>query len=659
MRLCANQCYLYAREMMLLGSNRGIHIVPFIRVFVHSFIHPSIQITIWTRPNLIHTADYALNITGKILRYYEHFFGVEYPLPKMDMIALPDFNAGAMENWGLITYRETALLHDPEKASALNKRRIATVIAHELAHQWFGNLVTPKWWDDLWLNEGFATFVEYLGVDHVEPKWRIHDYFSVDELQSCLRLDAMPSSHPISVPVNSPEEINEIFDYVSYTKGASVIRMISHFLTGPVLKAGLTSYLQTLKYGNAQQSDLWAHLMAAQPNGSSKVDISTVMNLWTLQIGYPLVTLRRNYAQTQQAQLEQVKYDPIGASKNANSSGNSNSAGSSQPIGTKWEVPITLTHKSDNSRSTQTKMWLHQNDSGSVGVPASLLPESSQDWVLINVDQTGFYRVNYDEQNWKLIIEQLKSDHTKFSPMNRAQIIDDIFDLARHGIVDYSLAMEVTKYLPNETDFSPWDAVQTSLGSIDSMLQRSSIYGLWKEYYGRLMEPQIERYKDAHWTVDGSKDRAEERDDVIRAIDLTNAVFTACHLENPQCISKARLLFEEWRRTGQNKIDPTLRSYVYIYAILHGSLADWEFVWQAYLKEEFASERDRLLRALCRSREPWILNRLLEWTFLSSDSGIRRQDATTVFFSISSSNPYGRDVAFHFLSENWATLIEK
>ncbi|KAJ8959933.1 hypothetical protein NQ314_006136 [Rhamnusium bicolor] len=177
------------------------------------------NVSIWARRSALSQAQYGLKIGPKILKYYEEFFGIKYPLPKLDMVAIPDFSAGAMENWGLITYREPVLLYEKGVSSRASLQRIAHVVAHELAHQWFGNLVTPTWWTDLWLNEGFATYVEFLGAYAVEPKWKDPDLFVVNELHGAFGLDALKSSHPISIKVNNPDEVNDIFDRISYSKG--------------------------------------------------------------------------------------------------------------------------------------------------------------------------------------------------------------------------------------------------------------------------------------------------------------------------------------------------------------------------------------------------------------------------------------------------------
>lgn len=202
--------------------------------------------TVWARADAIQSARFALTVGTRVLKFFESFFNLPYPLQKTDMLALPDFSSGAMENFGLITFRETAMLYEEGVSAHSNKQRVAIVVAHEVAHQWFGNLVTPSWWTDLWLNEGFATYMEYVGVDAVEPSWKTMDQFVVNEIHNVFSLDALSTSHPISIKVNNPDEINEIFDRISYAKGAAIIRMMDHFLTKPVFRAGVSKYLSKM-----------------------------------------------------------------------------------------------------------------------------------------------------------------------------------------------------------------------------------------------------------------------------------------------------------------------------------------------------------------------------------------------------------------------------
>ncbi|XP_075715569.1 aminopeptidase Ey-like [Rhinoderma darwinii] len=257
------------------------------------------RVKIWGRKKAIEDegqGEYALRVTRPILEYFESYYNVSYPLPKSDQVALPDFGAGAMENWGLVTYRDTALLYDPKESSIGNKERVVTVIAHELAHQWFGNLVTIRWWNDLWLNEGFASYVEYLGADKAEPTWNIKDLIVLNDIYRVMGVDALASSHPLTSKeedVNTPSEISELFDSITYSKGASVIRMLSSFLTEDLFVEGLRTYLKQFAYGNTVYTDLWEHLQAAIDKNTLQLphSIKDIMNRWVLQMGFPVVTI--------------------------------------------------------------------------------------------------------------------------------------------------------------------------------------------------------------------------------------------------------------------------------------------------------------------------------------------------------------------------------
>ncbi|KAG9508960.1 Aminopeptidase N [Fragariocoptes setiger] len=611
------------------------------------------NISVWARPAVIDTATYALKISTQILKRYEDFFGVEYPLAKMDMIALPEFNSGAMENWGLVTYRESSMLYDKRRSSIRNKQRVATVVAHELAHQWFGNLVTPKWWDDLWLNEGFASYVEYIGVDYVEPGWKIFDQFVLEEIHDVFRADSLTSSHQISVPVNNPDEIREIFDRISYAKGASIIRMMSHFLTEPVFRDGLRSYLSALRYDNAEQADLWHYLTRAQTNQSTAVDVARVMSSWTLQTGYPVVTLTRNYS-AGTALLQQQRFQQH----------NGATAQQLQVDSPRWDIPITFTTRQELNWTPTTRLWMRRNNTSAaapnrpsteVEIDAHLLLASSDDWILVNVLQVGFYRVNYDVTNWRLILNQLLTDQTKIEPINRAQIIDDVFNLARNGMLDYQLAMDASKYLRNENNYFAWDTALKSLTFLHNMLERTPMFGHWKAYLAQLIEPFYDQYKDQSWHRQqlSADDDAPDDNDALAQYNRANAIAWSCKISD-HCRLKARDLFDRWRSSGRNYIEPSLREIIYCNVVRHGKESDWDFLWRQYDREQSANERDRILKALACSRELWMLNRFLEWTFDPTKS-IRRQDAALVFSAVVK-NEHGRDTAFNFLRNRWLTI---
>jgi len=243
----------------------------------------------WARPNAIDQCDYAAEFGPKVLQYYEELFGIKFPLPKVDQIAVPDFSSGAMENWGLVTYTEGALLYSAEYSSQGDKQDLANTVAHELAHQWFGNLVTMNWWTDIWLNEGFATYVASLGMENVHPEWRSMQFQSVSNMLTIFQKDSLESSHPISRPIEVVSQISESFDEISYEKGSSVVRMMHLFLGEESFRTGLKSYLEKYAYKNAEQENLWEALTeAAHKTGALPKDytIKTIMDSWTLQTGY-------------------------------------------------------------------------------------------------------------------------------------------------------------------------------------------------------------------------------------------------------------------------------------------------------------------------------------------------------------------------------------
>lgn len=219
---------------------------------------------------------FSLDLAAKTLAFYEKVFGIEFPLPKMDQVAIPDFAQGAMENWGLVTYRVVDLLLDEKASGAATKERVAEVVQHELAHQWFGNLVTMDWWEGLWLNEGFATWASWYSCNAFYPEWNVWQTFVTDTLQGALSLDSLRSSHPIEVPVKRADEINQIFDAISYSKGSCVLRMISTYLGEDTFLEGVRRYLKKHAYGNTQTGDLWASLADA-----SGKQVEEVMASWT------------------------------------------------------------------------------------------------------------------------------------------------------------------------------------------------------------------------------------------------------------------------------------------------------------------------------------------------------------------------------------------
>jgi tricorn protease interacting factor F2/3 len=309
-----------------------------------------------TKPDGRIKTGLAFEAAQKSLEFYEKYFGINYDLPKLHMIAVPEFAYGAMENWGAITFREI-LLHADKDTSTSTKKSIVEVIAHEIAHMWFGDLVTMKWWDDLWLNESFATFMAYKVVDSAYPQWKIWQDFVKNSTGGAMARDALNSTHPIEAKVRSPEEIEELFDEISYGKGASILRMIEAYIGPDNFQKGVSKYLQQFRYSNASGRDLWDHLQQA-----SGLDVSHIMGEWISKIGYPVVKASLSQGKLV---LEQERFLLSGSSE--------------KQI---WPIPVTITVDD----KTQQLLLDKEKTEVKISNPKSLK---------LNVDRTGFYRTDY------------------------------------------------------------------------------------------------------------------------------------------------------------------------------------------------------------------------------------------------------------------------
>ncbi|KAJ8311540.1 hypothetical protein KUTeg_010895, partial [Tegillarca granosa] len=554
----------------------------------------------WSRPEAVDQTRYALGVGVELLTYFEDYFNISFPLPKQDMIAIPDFSAGAMENWGLIAYRETAMLYDPVDSSSADKQRVAAVVSHELAHQWYGNLVTPSWWDDLWLNEGFASFVEYMGVAHVHQDWKMFDQFIVEALQNVFNFDGLVTSHPVYVPVSHPDQIIEIFDRISYAKGASIIRMMRFFLGEETFKRGLTRYLNELKYGAAFHDDLWFALgNQSKIENKARYDVKEIMDTWTLQMNYPVVIITKDSATRIRIQQKRYLRDPEAVDPGTYIS----------PFQYKWEIPFTYTTSvaPNFNQSDANIVWLNRHTE-SLPIDTPNL-SGSNTWVIGNVKQYGYYRVNYDDRNWNALINQLKINHTVIHDINRAQIINDAWNLAKSGDLKMETALGTVEYLKKEREYIVWEAASHELSYVNLMLERTPLYGKFSRY---MVEMVSETFNET-------------------GLDNTGAQ----HLES---------------------IDASLRYTVYCTGIKYGGVEEWDFAFNQYKTSTVASEKSRLMSALACSKESWILTRYLRYA-LTPDQ-IRKQDALLVLRYISS-NSVGRSLTWDFIRANWDDIFNE
>ncbi|XP_071345766.1 aminopeptidase Ey-like [Trachinotus anak] len=591
-----------------------------------------VLIRIWARRKAIEEGQgkYALEKTGPILAFFEDYYNSSYPLSKSDQIALPDFSAGAMENWGLITYRETALLYNPGVSSNGDKEWVATVISHELAHMWFGNLVTMRWWNDLWLNEGFASYVSYLGAHDAEPTWNMKDLIVLNEIIGVMAVDALASSHPLSSKeedIQKPEHISELFDSITYSKGAAVLRMLSEFITEDVFSKGLHTYLEEFKYNNTVYTDLWKHLEMAVKKGGISLPhtVEDIMNRWILQMGFPVVTI-----DTKTGIITQKHFllDPDSVVDRPS------------PFNYEWYVPITWIKTGVEGE----QYWLDKKEDTNKNMTLGV-----NEWLVANIDMRGFYRVNYDSDNWERLLAKLSSQHKDIPVINRAQIIDDAFNLARAKMVTTTLALKTTKFLNKEVEYMPWETASRNLNYFFLMFDRSEVYGPMQAYINKQVTPLFNYFKEItlNWTK-----IPEKHTDQYNQV---NAISLACSTGVKGCNDLTTGWFKEWMENpANNTISPNLKSTVYCSAIAAGGVKEWDFAWSMYKNATIASEADKLMYALSCTKQPWLLNRYLEYSL--DPEKIRKQDATYTIVYIAG-NPIGQPLAWDFVRSKWSHIF--
>jgi puromycin-sensitive aminopeptidase len=407
-----------------------------------------VTIRIFSPPGRSSQGNFALDVGIRSLDFYDEFFHVHYPLPKLDMLCVTEFAMGAMENWGLVTYRENALMIDDAKASPQSKQRVAIVVAHELAHQWFGNLVTMSWWDGLWLNEGFAAFMEHFCIDALFPDYKIWEQFTTDAFGAAQRLDALKSSHPVIVPIKHAEEVEQVFDAISYCKGSTVVNMISAILGKDKFREGLQLYMRRHAYGNTETIDLW--------NAWSEVsgkNIPELMNVWTTVTGYPyLKVLEEHWTKSEvKITLEQSRFL---------------SDGSVVEDANVWSIPLLF---ATNGGNISEEAAIMNKKIQTFVIP---LPESGGEsqWIKINAGQKALVRVAHSEEMIRRLHPAIQ--HGLVSPVDRAALLLDNYALAKAGLVSLESIIEILRALENETSSIVWSAIAGVLNGFYILLEQ-------------------------------------------------------------------------------------------------------------------------------------------------------------------------------------------
>lgn len=573
-----------------------------------------VDVRVYTPVGKKEQGNFGLHVATKVLPYYKDYFKVEYPLPKLDLVAISDFSAGAMENWGLVTYRETCLLVDPENSSASRKQTVALVVGHEIAHQWFGNIVTMEWWTHLWLKEGFASWIEFLCVDYLFPEYDIWTQFVSTMLIQALELDSLRNSHPIEVPVGHPSEVDEIFDDISYRKGACVIRMLHSYIGDDDFRKGLNGYLTKHKYGNTFTEDLWDALEAA-----SGKPVRAVMSTWTRQMGYPVIKVNiRENGGKRIVLLSQEKFLADGKLEDDSST---------------WVVPITV-----SIGPKKTQQIILDKKSAELTIDGV----EPGEYIKLNPGCVGFYRCQYTPETLQSFLPAIKAK--TLPPLDRLGLQNDLFALVQAGQTSTVEILKLLEAFVDEDNYTVWSSICNCLGKIGVLLSHTDYGDLFKDY-GRNLLAGVSRRLG--WDL--QKDEGH-LDTMLRSLILDRMGAYG----DEGTVAEAELRFK--KHVDKSQILPAdLRGAVYRSVMSVGDEKTFEVFLKLYRETDLQEEKNRLSTALGALKNEALLQRVLK--FAMSDE-VRSQDTVFVIVAVSF-NRYGRELAWQFFKKNWAELLKR
>ena len=568
-------------------------------------------VRVWATSGKENLGEFAAETSVKLLSFFNDYFGVPYPLPKLDHIAIPDFAAGAMENWGAVTYREVVLLVDPKRTSVQVRQRIAAIISHEMAHMWFGDLVTMAWWNDLWLNESFASWIGDKAVDWLFPDWEMWTQFVSGDTNIALSLDGLRSSHPIEQEVKDPAEIGQLFDAISYSKGGSILRMLEHFLGEETFREGLRSYISRHQYGNAVTRDLWNALGEA-----SGQPVADIMDTWVQQTGYPVLDVEADFGEDGiEVHASQTRFvyehlvDPDAAED------------------TTWHVPVTVAAQGGGAASTL--MEGPQADIRLTGDPA-------RGWVKVNPDQVGFYRANYGGDGWERLRPAIEG--MKVSAIDRLGLQNDAFALARAAYLPVTQFLSLARSYVNETNAIVWEDISSNFGKLDLLVADEPFYSRFAEMMRGIYGPAGER---VGW-------EAHQGERELDALMRSTILGQLGKYDDEATLDTARSLFKGYNEDPAS-VHPDIRGIVFNLAARQGDESTYQAIWDLYDRTSMEEEKMRLLIALGSFRNADLLSETLDQ---SLSDRVRYHDTIQVVSGVAA-NRLGRDMAWDFVKDNW------
>ncbi|RVU70435.1 MULTISPECIES: M1 family metallopeptidase [Lactobacillus] len=552
--------------------------------------------------------DFALNVAKRAIEFYEEFYQTKYPLPQSLQLGLPDFSAGAMENWGLVTYREAALLLDPDNTSLEQKKYVATVITHELAHQWFGDLVTMKWWDNLWLNESFANMMEYLSVDGLEPDWHIWETFQTSEAAAALNRDATDGVQPIQMEINDPADIDSVFDgAIVYAKGSRMLVMVCALLGDDALRKGLKYYFDQHKFDNATGDDLWDALSTA-----TDLDIGKIMHSWLKQPGYPVVNAK------------------VDANGHLILSQKQFFIGEGKDVGRTWQIPLNANFDASKIMSEkEIDLGDYKELRAKAGHPLRL-----------NVGNNSHFIVKYDDT----LMKDIMADVDNLNPIDKLQLLQDLRLLAEGKQISYAVIVPLlTKFADSKSNLVI-NALYTTAAKLRQFVDPDSeAEKNLKAFYNKLSEKQVARLG---WEV---KSGESDEDIQIRPYELSASIYAG----NADSIKAAHKLYEE-NEDNLESLNADVRPYVLLNEVKnfssHNLIAK---LIKEYQETADASYKVDLRAAITKTTDPAEINTIVE-DFENADV-VKPQDLRGWFAGLLV-NHKGEQAAWDWIREDWDWL---
>jgi aminopeptidase N len=558
---------------------------------------------------------YALESTAQILKFYNDYFGVPYPLPKLDQIAIPGGFGGAMENWGGITYFESALLFDPKKSSLATQQRIYEVIAHETAHQWFGDLVTMAWWDNLWLNEGFASWMGSKCTAHFNPQWEVwlqnnipRDPTRRTGISKDLEMegDARSTTHPIQQPIAHEAEANSAFDDITYRKGQAFLHMLESFLGEETFRDGIRQYIAAHKYSNTTTADLWSALSKA-----SGKPVAEIAAGWTQQPGFPVVKVKRKGKDVALSQERFTVHFP-------------------KAPALQWKIPLTYFQVGDDN--PQSRLMTGKTDT-LTGVP----PDRA---LKLNAGGTGNYRVQYDQASWKLLLDALPN----LSVPDRVNLLGDVWALVQANRISLSPYRELVSNLPPVNEFAEREQIINTFDYINRLLVGNGVREIFQSYARSVLRPSFEQLG---WQP---KHNETPRDALLRA----SLIAALGDLNDPEIVRECKKRFEKFS-VNPGSLDPNLRAPVLWVVGHNANEADWEALHELGLNTTNSEEKQNYYDALAAVRDPDLIAKTLPIS-LTDELPTSRALFLVARVARDSGHP---DLAWNFARDNMKALLAK